>query len=95
MVAEVVPYEFPRVGTMRVIEMPGRGPAAEFTFPNGYGASVITDGNGGASGLYELAPLDADGNIVHLPEITGPYDSVAGWLNGAEVAEKLRTIASL
>lgn len=67
-------------------------PHWNFYFPNGYGASVINDGYGRESGLFELAVLDSDGNLCYTTEIT---DDVIGWLESVEVLELLRRIAKL
>lgn len=63
-----------------------------FSFPNGYGASVVNDGYGARAGLYELAVLDADGHLTYETPIT---DDVLGYLTEAEVADALTAIAAL
>jgi hypothetical protein len=63
----------------------------KFQFSNAYGASVIDDGYGAESGLYELAVL-RDGAITHDTPIT---DDVLGYLTEAEVAATLDRIAAL
>lgn len=65
-----------------------------FTFPNGHGASVVrnTYSYGGEKGQWELAVLDADGELDYTTPVT---DDVIGWLNEREVAELLRKIAEL
>jgi hypothetical protein len=63
----------------------------EFTFPNGYGASVINDGYGREAGLWELAVL-CNGALCYDTPITG---DVLGWLTVEEVREHLRSIAEL
>lgn len=64
----------------------------EFRFPNGYGASVIDDGYGGDSGLYELAVLNPDGRLDYSTPIT---DDVLGWLTAEDVTARLDEIAAL
>lgn len=64
----------------------------KFTFPNGYGASVISDGYGGEDGLYELAVLDSAGNLTYETPVT---DDVLGWLTESDVAAALDRIADL
>ena len=64
----------------------------KFRFPNGYGASVINDGYGAESGLYELAVLDAEGHLAYDTPVT---DDVLGWLTEEQVAETLDKIAAL
>lgn len=71
-----------------------RGVAARVNFPNGYGASVVCGPYtyGGKEGLYELAVLDTEGNIVYDTPIT---DDVLGFLSKADVAAALRSIEAL
>jgi hypothetical protein len=63
-----------------------------FSFPNGFGASVINDGYGSADGLLELAVLNARGHITYETPIT---DDVLGYLTGIQVADALDQIAAL
>lgn len=65
-----------------------------FTFRNGYGASVIRSSMsyGGDSGLWELAVLDASGQLTYDTPIT---DDVLGRLSKDEVAVLLLAVASL
>lgn len=65
-------------------------------FPNGLGISIIRGPGtyGYCEGLFEIAPLDEDGNILRMPEVTGDYDEVAGWLSVAEVLEAAEKIAN-
>ena len=65
-------------------------PHWEFVFPNGYGASVINDGYGRESGLFELAVLDSDGHLCYDTEIT---DDVIGWLTEHGVYDLLEQIS--
>lgn len=64
----------------------------EFKFANGYGASVINDGYGRDSGLYELAVIGPDGGLDYTTPIT---DDVLGWLTPDDVAEALDKIEAL
>lgn len=63
------------------------------TFPNGYGASVITGPTsyGGPDGLYELAVMH-NGRLCYDTPIT---DDVLGYLKPEEVTEALSAIAAL
>jgi hypothetical protein len=65
-----------------------------FSFPNGHGASVIRGPHsyGGSSGKWELAVLDATGELDYSTPITS---DVLGWLSVDEVREVLRKIAEL
>ena len=63
----------------------------KFTFANGYGASVISDGYGGERGLYELAVLHG-GAITYDTPLT---DDVLGFLSADEVGETLAKIEAL
>ena len=64
----------------------------KFKFANGFGASVINDGYGRDSGLYELAVLDAEGSLTYDTPIT---DDVLGYLSPDEVGEALAKIEAL
>jgi hypothetical protein len=65
-----------------------------YKFPNGYGASVVKHKGsyGYAQGLWELAVLDADGDICYSTEITS---DVLGHLNDPEVDNILGQIFRL
>ena len=66
-----------------------------FSFPNGYGASVIRhDGSyGGRDGLWEIAAIDlSTDELVAMPP---GRESVVGWLTVDEVNGYLRWIQSL
>jgi hypothetical protein len=65
-----------------------------FKFDNGYGASVISNdmSYGGSKGLFEVAVLDSDGNIVYNTPVAG---DVIGWLDFAGVADILNKIKAL
>lgn len=84
-----------------IIEKPLNGGIQKiFSFPNGYGASVVKHSfsYGGSSGLWELAvlkinsvkPLDFD--LCYTTPIT---NDVIGHLDDEEVQEKLRAISEL
>lgn len=65
-----------------------------FKFSNGFGASVICGPStyGGAEGLYEIAVLDATGEISYL---TGITDDVIGWLTSSDVKDVLESVQAL
>ena len=63
----------------------------EYKFENGLGASVIDDGYGGRSGLFEIALLK-DGSVVYNEALGFKYD-VKGWLNADEVSKILTEIS--
>jgi len=63
-------------------------------YANGYGASIIIDDNsyGGLAGLYEIAVLGKNGEIVYNTPIT---NDVLGYLSEQEVTETLIKIKNL
>jgi len=65
-----------------------------YKFDNGFGASVVKHNisYGGKKGLWELAVLDADGDLCYSTDIT---DDVLGHLNDPEVDEVLGRISRL
>ena len=65
-----------------------------YKFGNGYGASVVCSGfsYGGDRGLFEVAVLDAAGNITYDTPITG---DVIGYLDFDGVAKTLQEIQNL
>jgi len=65
-----------------------------YTFPNGYGASVIQGpySYGGSEGLFELAVTDDKGHLVYDTPIT---DDVKGWLTEEDADDLLVAIAAL
>jgi len=65
------------------------GRQKRYTFRNGYGASVVTDG--GKRDLWELAVLK-DGGLCYDTDIT---NDVIGRLNDPEVDQLLERIANL
>jgi len=54
----------------------GNGLSARAQFANNYGVSVISTAYsyGGDMGLYELAVLDADGNLTYSTPVTGDVE---------------------
>jgi hypothetical protein len=64
-----------------------------FTFPNGYSASVVSNGMsyGGKEGLFEVAVL-VNGEIVYNTPVT---NDVIGFLDFQGVAETLDSIKAL
>jgi hypothetical protein len=65
----------------------------EYTFANGYGASVVRNAYsyGGPQGKWELAVIK-DGDLCYDTDIT---DDVLGWLEPVDVAAALSKIAAL
>lgn len=65
-----------------------------YSFPNGYGASVIKHNGsyGNKKGLWELAVLDFDGSLCYGTDIT---DDVIGHLNDPQVDRILKQIQEL
>jgi hypothetical protein len=65
-----------------------------YKFGNGYGASVVCGDMtyGGKNGFFEVAVLDAAGEIVYDTPVTG---DVIGWLDFDGVAKVLREIQNL
>ena len=68
----------------------------EYTFPNGYGASVIKHSYsyGGKQGLWEIAPLDQDGDFIGRG-VFGWDDDVQGYLTNGEVNAILEKLQDL
>jgi hypothetical protein len=66
----------------------------EFSFANGYGASVVRSpmSYGGDAGQWELAVLGTDGHLTYDTPIT---DDVIGWLLESDVAALLAKIEEL
>lgn len=64
-------------------------------FPNGLGISIIRGPGtyGYSEGLFEIAPLDEDGSIMHVEGVSAPYDDVRGWLTASEVLEAAEKIS--
>lgn len=65
-----------------------------FLFTNGYGASVIRHSfsYGADQGLWEVAVIDHDGNLVYSTPVT---DDVIGYLDELAVANTLDKICRL
>lgn len=70
------------------------GERHRITFPNGRGASVICNdySYGGDQGLFEVAVLNAAGQLDYTTPIT---DDVLGWLTAEDVGVLLQAIAAL
>lgn len=70
------------------------GVISRITFDNGYGASVVKHEHsyGGDKGLYELAVLDKDGNLIYDTPIT---DDVIGYLRPEDVTDVMEKIQQL
>lgn len=70
------------------------GVVSRIEFGNGYGASVVKHeySYGGKDGLYELAVLNFDGEIVYDTPIT---NDVLGYLSEQDVTEVLIKIQQL
>ena len=70
------------------------GVSARMMFENGYGVSVVCHSSsyGGKSGLYELAVLDADGELTYDTPVTG---DVIGYLTPEGVTEKMAFVQVL
>lgn len=64
------------------------------TFENGRGVSIIRHRGsyGGKAGLFELAVLDAKGDIDYSTPVTG---GVLGWLSVDEVLDAMQKVAAL
>ncbi len=67
------------------------GVRAEFQFANGWGASVIRHSGscGGRNGLWELAVIDASGELHNDTPVTG---DVLGWQTDDEILALLDNI---
>jgi hypothetical protein len=63
-------------------------------FDNGYGVSVIRTPHsyGGKMGLYELAVIDSDGDVVYDTPVAG---GVIGYLREEDVTEGMKRIQLL
>ena len=70
------------------------GVMSRIEFENGYGASVVKGEYtyGGKDGLYELAVLDSNGNLIYDTSIT---DDVIGYLTQQEVTDLMEQIQKL
>jgi len=66
----------------------------KYSFPNGYGASVVKHdySYGGKDGLWELAVLDAEEEITYHTPIT---QDVIGYLSWKNVEKYLQEIQDL
>ena len=70
------------------------GIMSRIEFENGYGASVVKGEYtyGGKDGLYELAVLDSNGDLIYDTPITS---DVEGYLSEAQVTDLLIKIQQL
>ena len=70
------------------------GIMSRIEFENGYGASVVKGEYtyGGEDGLYELAVLDSNGDLIYDTPITS---DVEGYLSEAQVTDLLIKIQQL
>lgn len=62
-------------------------------FPNGWGASVITNGYGKNQGLLELAVIDSTFTIDYTTELLP--NGIQGWLTEEQVQELLQQVYDL
>lgn len=71
-----------------------QGKKCRVYFENGYGASIVSHSMsyGGKDGLYEIAVLNKEGEIVYDTPIT---NDVIGYLTEDEVTEILNNIEKL
>jgi len=72
----------------------GSGIQAVMDFENGYGVSVVQTpySYGGKMGLYELAVVDSEGDVVYDTPIA---EGVIGYLREEDVTEGMRRIQLL
>jgi hypothetical protein len=70
------------------------GVMSRITFENGYGASVVKGEYtyGGKDGLYELAVLDSNGDLIYDTPVTS---DVEGYLSEDDVTKLLEQIQKL
>jgi hypothetical protein len=73
---------------------PAGGGQILYTFPNGYGASVVRHSfsYGGSSGRFELAVIGPDNRLCYDTPVT---DDVLGWLDPEDVERALLQIKNL
>lgn len=71
-----------------------KGVFAIINFPNGFGASIVSNdmSYGGRAGLFEVAVIDKNGNLTQDTDIT---DDVVGWLDEKDVERTLSAIRQL
>ena len=72
------------------------GTITKYNFKNGYGASVAchTESYGGDEGLYEIALIDEEGDIITSPnDPSSNWQDVKGFLTKGEVEVYLTEIA--
>lgn len=75
---------------------PLHGYSRDIMFDNGYGASVVAhEGSyGGSCGLFEIALIDANGDIISNHPLMGS-GGVIGWLDFENVVDVLNQIKTL
>ena len=61
-----------------------------YYFPNGYGASVISNGYGSSDGLFELGLLKGD-NLFYIEDTM--FADVIGYLTSGQVMDLLQNIS--
>jgi hypothetical protein len=80
---------------MSPIDFPPNGKQALFSFDN-YVLSVVQHSGsyGNAQGLYEIGIFEGD-NMVEMPGITEPGDTVKGFLSETEVNGIIKKMTSV
>jgi hypothetical protein len=70
------------------------GVRSRMMFENGFGVSVVshTYSYGGKDGLFEVAVLDADGDLTYNTPVT---NDVVGFLNPDEVTDIMEQVQNL
>ena len=71
-----------------------KGVKCRMMFENGFGVSVVshTYSYGGKDGLFEVAVLDADGDLTYNTPVT---NDVVGYLNPDEVTDIMEEVQKL
>ena len=71
-----------------------KGVQCRMMFENGFGVSVVshTYSYGGKDGLFEVAVLDADGDLTYNTPVT---NDVVGYLNPDEVTDIMEEVQKL
>ena len=65
-----------------------------YSFPNGYGASVVKHdfSYGGKDGLWELAVLDSDGDLCYHTPITQDVIGHLAWPNVEGILQEIKEL---
>jgi hypothetical protein len=92
MVAETIPFNFPRTGRMTVEIGQGGSVAVGFNYLNGHGA-IVTKSVG--EDTFRLVALNAEGFLDYLPEILGEGVRTLQYLTADEVDVTLTRISNL